>query len=173
MSKKLDLPIFDSTEYEYLLEDVKRYLNTRFELFKLDFLDKLARLLGLVLFGVVLILILFAIIGFGGMAIIFALSTCMPTWAATLIVIAAWLLILGLVIALRKPLFFYPMLLAVSSILFADEPKRNERQLEQDKALLQAREDEQAQSVQRQVERIQHSWDRLAGIFKWIRNLLP
>mgnify|MGYP002856754428 CR=1 FL=1 len=171
--KKPDFSFLDAAEYEYLLADVKRYLNTRLELFKLDCLDKLARVLGVVLLGLALILILFAIIGLGGVAVIFALSAYLPAWAATLIVMGVWCLILCLVILLRKQLFFYPMLLAVSSILFADEPKRNEQQLAQDRAILSAREEEQVQNIQHQVERIQNNWKRVTDFFKWIRSLLP
>lgn len=119
--------MFDSKEYAYLLADVKQYLNTRWELFKLDFLEKLSRLIGMLLFGLVLILLLFAIIGFGGLAAIYALSLCMPLWAATLIIVACWLVLLVAVICFRKQLFVNPIIAAVSAILFESRAQEKER----------------------------------------------
>ena len=111
-------------EYQYLIDDAREYLGTRWELAKLTFLEKLARIIGLILFGLVVILLTFAIIGFGGIAAIFALSACMPTWAATLIIVAVWALLLCGAVTFRKQLFINPVLAAVSAILFAPREKK-------------------------------------------------
>ncbi len=164
-------PLFDTKEYEYLWEDIKKYVCTRFDLFKLEFLQKFARVIGLVLFGIATVLIAVIIIAFGGVAAIFAMAEVMPTWAATLIMMGGWLLILVLVIAFRKQLFYEPMLLAISSILFDNEPKRNDEELERDRLILATKEQEERVNVERQAERIQHSWDQMVNSLKRMKEL--
>ena len=66
-------------EYGYVISDVKEYGKTRWEWLKLKVLDKLGRIAGLLLIGFALILLFFAILVGGGIALIYALSPCMPT----------------------------------------------------------------------------------------------
>ena len=109
--------MFNRQDLDYLLADLQEYGKTRFEQAKLTLLDKLSRIAALLLLGLAVILIVFAIVAIGGVALISALSNCMPTWAAALIVAAIWLVFLVLVIALRKHLFLNPMLAAIAAIL--------------------------------------------------------
>lgn len=168
----MDNILFDSAEYQYLWDDVKKYVTTRFDLFKLEFLHKFAKVIGLILFGIATVFISALIITFGGVAAIFAMAEVMPTWAATLIMMGGWLLILVVVILFRKQLFYEPMLLAISTILFADEPKRNEEELERDRMVLEVKEHEQRTNVERQAARIEHSWTLMVRRVEKVKNLL-
>ena len=110
--------MFDSDKYQQAWADIKQFASTKFDLLKIDFLEKAARIVGLILFALVLVLLLFAVISFGCMALIFAIGQALPMWASTLIVVALWLLIMIGAIAFRQQLFINPMLAAISSILF-------------------------------------------------------
>ena len=111
--------IFDSPKYQQTWADIKQYALTQFDLFKVGFLEKAAKIVGLILFALVLVLLLFAVISFGCLALIFALGQALPMWASALIVVALWLLIMIGAIVFREKLFINPMLAAISAILFA------------------------------------------------------
>ncbi|MCR4664660.1 MAG: hypothetical protein K5660_04770 [Paludibacteraceae bacterium] len=166
--------MFDREEYEYFLADLQEYGKTRLEQAKLTVLDKLARIAGLILLGLTVILIIFAVIAVGGVALISALSSCMPVWAAALIVAALWLLILLVVVCFRKQLFFNPMLAAVAAILFSSKPKNNLtiESVRQESEMLQYKASEQEKNLQRETERIQRSWTGLLDHFVSARNLI-
>jgi len=118
--------MFDSEKYQQTWADIKQFASTKFDLLKIDFLEKAAKIVGLILFALVLILLLFAVVSFGCFALIFALGQAIPMWASALIVMALWLLIMIGAIVFRQKLFINPMLAAISSILF--EPTENKPQ---------------------------------------------
>lgn len=124
--------MFDSEKYQQTWADIKQFASTKFDLLKVDFLEKAAKIVGLILFALVLVLLLFAVISFGCMALIFAIGQALPMWASTLIVVALWLLIMVGAIMFRQQLFINPMLAAISSILF--EPTDSQPQQSKDLA---------------------------------------
>ena len=109
--------MFDSDKYQQTWADIKQYASTKFDLLKVDFLEKAAKIVGLILFALVIVLLLFAVISFACTALIFALGQTLPMWAAALIVVGLWLLIMAGAIIFRQQLFIHPMLAAISSIL--------------------------------------------------------
>ena len=113
--------IFDAPKYQQTWADIKQFVSTKFDLFKVGFLEKAAKIIGLILFALVIILLLFAIISFGCLALIFALGQVLPLWASALIVVALWLLIMIAAIVFREKWFINPMLAAISGILFAEQ----------------------------------------------------
>ena len=165
-------------EYGYVISDVKEYGKTRWEWLKLKLLDKLGRIAGLLLFGFALILLFFAILVGGGIALIYALSTCMPTWVAALIVTAIWALVLTGVILLRKQLFINPMLSAIAEILLTDKPKRKltEDTLRQQTEMVEYKAQAQEMGLQREAKRVERSWTeviaRLTSAGNIIRTIL-
>lgn len=166
--------MFDREEYEYLLADLQEYAKTRWEQAKLTVLDKVSRILGLLLLGLTVILIVFAIVAVGGVALISALSDYMPIWAASLIVAAIWIVLLVAVICLRKQLFLNPMLAAIAAILFSAQPKRKLtiEQVQQQSEMLAYKAGEQEKNINRETERIQRNWTGLIERFATARNLL-
>ena len=119
--------MFDSEKYQQTWADIKQFASTKFDLIKIDFLEKAARIVGLILFALVLILLLFAVISFGCLALIFAIGQTLPMWASTLIVVALWLLIMIGAIVFRQQLFINPMLAAISAILFEPADKQTQQ----------------------------------------------
>ena len=111
--------IFNTEKYQQTWEDIKQLALTRLDLLKVDLLGKVAKIAGLVLFALALILLAFAVISFGCLALVYALAQSLPMWASALIVTGVWLLIMLGIIAFRDRLFFNPMLAAISAILFA------------------------------------------------------
>ena len=110
--------MFESEKYKQTWADIKQYAATRFDLFKVGFLEKAARIVGLILFALVMVLLLFAVISFGCIALIFALGQVMPMWASTLIVVALWIAMMIGAVVFRNRLFINPILAAISAILF-------------------------------------------------------
>jgi hypothetical protein len=111
--------IFDTEKYQQTWEDIKQLAFTKLDLLKVDLLGKVAKIAGLILFALALILLVFAVISFGCLALIYALAQTLPMWASALIVTALWLLIMIGIVVFRNQLFFNPMLAAISAILFA------------------------------------------------------
>lgn len=118
--------IFDSDKYRQTWADIKQFALTRFDLFKVDFLEKAAKIVGLILFALALILLLFAVVSFACIALIFLIGQALPMWASALIVVGLWLLLMIGAIVFRNQLFINPVLAAISAILF--EPKEDNRQ---------------------------------------------
>ena len=116
--------MFESEKYQQTWADIKQFASTKFDLLKIDFLEKAAKIAGLILFALVLILLLFAVVSFGCFALIFALGQTLPMWASALIVMALWLLIMIGAIVFRQQLFINPMLAAISAILFEPADKQ-------------------------------------------------
>ena len=166
--------MFDKEDYEYLLSDLQDYGRIRWEQVKLTILDKLARIVGLLLLGLAVIMLLMAVLAVGSVALISVLSDCMPVWAASLIVAAIWILILVAVVSCRKQLFINPMLTAVAAILFTNQPKRkiSADSMEQQSEMLNYKAGEQEKNIQREVDRIQRSWIDLFERVAIVRNLL-
>ena len=114
--------MFDRSKYQQTWADIKQYALTQFDLLKVGFLEKAAKIVGLILFALAIILLLFAVISFGCLALIFALGQALPMWASALIVTALWLLLMVGAVVFRERLFINPMLAAICSILF-EQPK--------------------------------------------------
>ncbi|MGN0234915.1 MAG: phage holin family protein [Paludibacteraceae bacterium] len=111
-------------QYQQLLSDTRSYLNTQCDLLRLNLLEKLSRIIGLILFALVAILLVFAIFGFSAVALAFVLAQWLPLWASFLIIGGVFLLVLVLAIVFRKQWFVNPIVSALSMVLFSDaKPK--------------------------------------------------
>jgi hypothetical protein len=82
---------------------------------KLRLIGLVSRLLGLFLLLFTIVLLIFALLSFGAVACIHALSVHMPIWAAALIMGGLYLVLLLIVIACRRPLFVYPFIRLMNS----------------------------------------------------------
>ena len=112
----------DAPQYQKLLDDTKAYLNTRYDLLRLSLLEKLSKVLGLILLALVMLLLVFAVLSFAALALVFVVAQWLPTWSAFLIVGALFLLLMVLALVFRRQWFINPMIGALSAILFMDEP---------------------------------------------------
>ena len=108
-------------QYQKLLADTRAYLNTQYDLLRLGLLEKLSKIIGLILFAVVVILLLFAVMGFGAITLAFVLAQWLPLWASFLIIGGFFLLQLILAVIFRKQWFINPIVAALSAILFSHD----------------------------------------------------
>ena len=108
-------------QYQKLLADTRAYLNTQYDLLRLGLLEKLSKIIGLILFALVVILLLFAVLGFGAVTLAFVLAQWLPLWASFLIIGSVFLLQLILAVIFRKQWFINPMVAALSAILFSHD----------------------------------------------------
>ena len=108
-------------QYQKLLADTRAYLNTQYDLLRLGLLEKLSKIIGLILFALVVILLLFAVMGFGAITLAFVLAQWLPLWASFLIIGGFSLLQLILAVIFRKQWFINPIVAALSAILFSHD----------------------------------------------------
>ncbi|MBR4432544.1 MAG: phage holin family protein [Paludibacteraceae bacterium] len=101
--------------------DLQSLAKSEYEVARLRFIDKASRLVGALLLTICLILIAFAVLTFGAAAAIFALAQCIPTWAACLIIGAVYLLLVPVLFACSKVLFFNPIVNKLSGIKTIEE----------------------------------------------------
>ncbi|MGM9836890.1 MAG: phage holin family protein [Paludibacteraceae bacterium] len=120
----------DEAQYQKIVEDSRAYLNTRYELLRLSLLEKLSRVLGLLLLALTVVLLLFAVLAFGALALVYVLAQWIPVWSAFLIIGAVFLLLLVLAFVCRKQWFINPIVGALSTILFADDAQQENPQTE-------------------------------------------
>lgn len=110
----------DSPEYKKLLDDTKTYFNARYDLLKLELLEKLSRIIGLVILALVVVLLVFGAFAFFGMALIFLLSKVVPLTVSCCILGAVFLLVILLAVLLKEKWFINPVVQQLSKILFSE-----------------------------------------------------
>ena len=76
----------DNQLYQKLVDEIKSYLQVRYGLVRLSVLEKMSKILGLVLVTFVVILLIFDFLLLGAVALSILLSKWLPTWSAFLIV---------------------------------------------------------------------------------------
>ena len=108
-------------QYQQLLADARAYLNTQYDLLRLGLLEKLSKIIGLILLALVVILLLFAVMGFGAITLAFVLAQWLPLWASFLSIGGFFLLQLILAVIFRKQWFINPIVAALSAILFSHD----------------------------------------------------
>lgn len=105
-------------DYKKLLEDSKEYLKTRYDLLRLELLDKLSLILGLLVLIIVALFILLAAVAYFSVALVGWMATCMPVSVACCILGGVLLIILLVIYLLRRQLFIDPFVKLLSSSLF-------------------------------------------------------
>lgn len=113
--------VLSDEQYQKLLSDTRAYLNTQYDLLRLGLLEKLSKVIGLILFALVVILLLFAVLGLGAVSLAFVLAQWIPLWASFLIIGGVFLVLLLLAVMFRKQWFISPVVAALSAILFSND----------------------------------------------------
>ena len=101
--------------------EVSLYGQSLGEVGRLRLIRLISRVLGLFLLMFIVLLLVFALLSFGAVAIIDALTNHMPLWAAALILGVLYLLLIAVVIACRKPLFVHPFIKLMDSEISTEE----------------------------------------------------
>ncbi len=111
---------------EQLVEDAKAYLQRRGDLCRLELVDKLSVILGLLFAFLVLGLLLLVAVGYFSVAIVNSLSICMPVWAACCIMGGVFILLSIVAFLCRRPLFINPLIRFLSGILFQNNERKED-----------------------------------------------
>ncbi len=122
----MEAPNPTPNQYKQLLEDSKSYLQTRYDLLRLELLDKLSQILGLLILVFVAIVLLLVAVAYFSVALVAWMSTVMPTAAACCILGGFFLLLLLVAYLLRNSLFINPLVRTLSQILFRSEKEQAE-----------------------------------------------
>ena len=110
----------DNSDYKKLLDDTKSYLNSRYDLLRLEILEKLSRIIGLIILALVVVLLIFGALAFFGMALMFLLSKVVPYGVSCCILGAVFLLVVLLAVHFKESWFISPAVKSLSKILFAE-----------------------------------------------------
>jgi hypothetical protein len=110
----------DNSDYKKLLDDTKSYLNSRYDLLRLEILEKLSRIIGLIILALVVVLLIFGALAFFGMALMFLLSKVLPYGISCCILGGVFLLVILLAVLFKERWFINPTVKSLSKILFAE-----------------------------------------------------
>ncbi len=122
----METPQPNQNQYKQLLEDSKSYLQTRYDLLRLELLDKLSQILGLLILVIVVIFLLFVAVAYFSVSLVAWMGTYMPIATACCILGGAFLCILLVAYLLRNTLFINPLVRMLSQILFRTEKEQAE-----------------------------------------------
>lgn len=111
-------------EHKKLLDDGREYLKTRYDLLRLELLDKLSLILSVLILIIVALFLLLGVIAYFSVALIALLANVMPIWVACCIIGGVLLLLLPIMYVMRQRWFIDPFIKLLSSSLFA--PKDEE-----------------------------------------------
>lgn len=96
--------------FEQIKQEVSTYGQSMGEVGRLRLVSIVSRVLGLFLLIFTIVLCVFALLAFGAVAAIHALSACMPIWAASLIIGSIYIVLIAVTIMCRKQLFINPFI---------------------------------------------------------------
>ena len=96
--------------FEQLKQELSTYGQSMGEVGRLRLVSVVSRVLGLFLLIFTIVLCVFALLAFGAVAAIHALSACMPIWAASLIIGSIYIVLMAVTIMCRKQLFINPFI---------------------------------------------------------------
>ena len=107
--------------FNQVKEEVTEYGKSVGRVGKLRLIGIISRVLGMFLLIFTVVLCALALFTFGAVAAIDAMSACMPVWAAALIIGSAYIVLIAIAIACRKPLFIHPFIKLLSKQIRSEE----------------------------------------------------
>lgn len=107
--------------FEQLKSDVTACGESFGKVGQLRLIGIVSRVLGLFLMIFTVVLLVFALLAFGSVAAIDALSAVMPVWAAALIMGSLYVLLIAVAVACRKALFIHPFIRLMSKEINTEE----------------------------------------------------
>lgn len=145
--------MIDERNYQQLLDDSRKYLVDQCDLLKLDFASKLAKIVGIVIMGLVLALMSIVTLLFLSLALAEWLTNYLPHAAAYCIVGGIYLLLMVMAILLRKPLFIRPLIGTVAGILLNNN-RLNEQNIPMEEMRIQQQIDSNKRAIQQDLQNI-------------------
>lgn len=120
----------DNNDYQKLYAHARAYLNNRYALLRLELLEKLSHIIGIIIMSLVVVLLVFSVLAFLGMAAIFALATIMPMWLSCCILAGVFVVLIIVACVNKKRWFIEPVLRTLSTVLFAESASTEENTAE-------------------------------------------
>ena len=114
-------------QYKQLLDDGKSYLKTRYDLLRLELLDKLSKIFGQLVLIIVMLFLAMAMVAYLSVALVNALAGVMPVWLACVILAAIFIIAAAILFYNREKIFINPFVKLLSGLLF-EEPQPNENE---------------------------------------------
>ncbi|MDR2037515.1 MAG: hypothetical protein LBQ60_06290 [Bacteroidales bacterium] len=106
-------------KYKTLLKDGKNYLDTRYDLFRLELLEKTSTIVAMVIVAVIVLLLLGSVWVYISCILIVLMEQAFGSFIpAFLIMGGATLLIMGFLLLFRKKLVLNPLIRSFSTIIF-------------------------------------------------------
>ena len=107
--------------FNQLKNELSSYGKSIGEVGRLRLIGIVSRVLGLFLMIFTIVLCALALLTFGAVAAIDAMSAVMPVWAAALIISSVYVLIIAIAIVCRKPLFIHPFIALMAKQIRSEE----------------------------------------------------
>ncbi len=107
--------------FDQIKRELTAYGESMGEVGRLRLIGIISHVLGLFLLIFTIVLCVFAILSFGAVAVIHALSACMPIWAASLIIGSLYIVLIVVAVACRKTLFIHPFIQLLSKDIRTEE----------------------------------------------------
>ncbi len=107
--------------FNQLKDELSSYGKSVGEVGKLRLIGIVSRVLGLFLMIFTIVLCALALLTFGAVAAIDAMSAVMPVWAAALIISSIYVLLIAIAIVGRKPLFIHPFIALMAKQIRSEE----------------------------------------------------
>lgn len=116
-----------TTDYKQILNEVKSYANLRFDLLRLELLEKLSKIISLILLVVVCILISIIVFTYLSILLLLWLNDVFSSMIPGVCIVAGiYAIILAIMIIFKKKIFLNPIVSALSKIIFSDkQPNQN------------------------------------------------
>ena len=156
--------------FESLKQEIASCGKSVGEVGRLRLIGIISRILGLFLLIFTVVLCIFAMLAFGAVAALHAMSHVMPLWGAALILGAVYILLIIVVIACRKPLFIHPFIRLMTKQIGSEEELalktlEAEHQAELDYLRIENRVDNATREVNFYISFIERAWTWLSRVF--------
>ena len=118
-----------TTDYKQIIEEVKSYANMRFDLIRLELLEKLSKIISLVLLVVVCILVSVIIFTYLSVLLLLWLNEAFSSMIPGVCIVAGiYATVLAIIVIFKKQIFLNPIVGALSKIIFSDKDTKQDLQ---------------------------------------------
>lgn len=156
----------EKTFFEQLKEELIIGAKAVGNIGRLRLIAIISRILGLFLLIFTLVLCVFALLAYGSVAAINALSACMPVWGAALIMVGVFVVLILIAIALRRSLFINPFIRLMSDQLISSEEELALRQVQAEHEA-----ELEAVRIQTRVENATRELNFYMSLFRRVREM--
>ena len=114
-------------DYKKLIADCQDYVKTRYDLLRLELLDKLSQIIGIIVLVIVALFIVMGALAYFSVALVHAMAHIMPTGVACVILGGILLVILLVLYMNKERVFINPFVKILSGLLFAEQQETEEQ----------------------------------------------